>query len=443
MSILARGEHATSSAAIEEKSTDAGDRLVAIDYLKGIAVIWFTIGHIMMDWEDHTWRSLASIIALSLDWTGPGLFIAFTVLGTMISIHRRTMTGKTHGMFKNACIKSSFLLIVGEILNLAINAMSGNSLGIWHLFGANMITDIALAQLLTFGLVKISIKLRSILLIILCVLYPILLVACLNGIGYDGSGSIVLNSTVLNNPAYLAYYLLFYMDAMSPTMSWLITAFLASILFEGFTSHYVTTIGKKPDIQEQKRQAKKLIMVGCCTIVIAILASGFLIFRGLGMSGWEYDFLVTNDPFRFYTLSGLPLILVRHVPQCLVFNAGILMIAFGLLYYISVVQMKMLAWQVSLVRLGKYSFSIFLYGYAFALIPVKLPLYLFIPAGVVIIAMIIIVFRYWDTYAHCIGSIEWILGKYVIYVSMGLKQLEKRSKNRQKLALPQEKQEHL
>src|SRR5271157_194510 len=442
MSRLTRGDHATSRTAIEEKSTDAGDRLVAIDYLKGIAVIWFTIGHNIMNWEDHTWRSLASIIALSLDWTGPGLFIAFTVLGTMISIRRRMMTGKTRGIFKNACIKSSFLLMAGEILNLAINAMSGNSLGFWHLFGANMITDVALAQLLTFGLVKISLRLRSLLLIMLCVLYPILLVTCLKGIGYDGSGSIALNPTVLNNPAYLAYYLLFYMDAMSPTMSWLITAFLGSILFESFTKYYTTSIGKQPDIQAQKRHAERLIMAGCCTFVISILMGGFVIFRGLGMSGWLYDFLVSSDPFRFYTLSGLPLILVRHVPQYLAFNAGILLIAFGLFYYRSVVRRKKLAWQASVARLGKYSFSIFLYGYALALIPVKLPLYLFVPANVAIIAIIFIVFKFWHSRAHCIGSVEWILGKYVIYVSAALKHLETRSRNHQKLVLPHEEHEH-
>jgi len=145
------------------------------------------------------------------------------------------------------------------------------------------------------------------------------------------------------------------------------------------------------------------------------------------MSGWLYDFLVTSDPFRFYSLSGLPLILVRHVPQCLAFNAGILLIAFGLLYYRSVVQKKKLAWQASMSRLGKYSFSIFLYGYAFALIPVKLPLYLFVPANVAIIAMIFLVFKFWDAHAHCIGSVEWILGKYVIYVTAGLS-----SRNHQK-----------
>lgn len=401
-----------------ERSSAAGDRLVVIDYLKGIAVIWFTIGHNIIYWEDQTWRSLASIIALSLDWTGPGLFIAFTVFGTLISIRRRMITGNTRGMFKNALIKSSFLLIVGEILNLMINAMSGNVYGIWHIFGANMITDVALAQLLTFGLVKLSIKARSLLLMVLCILYPILLFACLNGISYNpASGYIPI---ALNNPAYIMYFLLFDMEAMSPTMSWLITAVLASILFEGFTKQYINTDGKKLDIKTQKNQSRRFILFGVGIITIAIAAGGLVLFRGIGMGGWLYDWLVTNDPFRFYTLSGLPLIIMRHVPQYLFFNAGILVITFGALHYIVVVKNKTLVGQKSLMRLGKYSFSIFLFTYIFGIIPIKLSLYIFVPVNVAIIAIMIILVNLWETRAHGIGSIEWFFTKYVMYVSTGL-----------------------
>src|SRR5271157_3298786 len=98
MKVTVQSEGLPHKMANNERSSAAGDRLVVIDYLKGIAVIWFTIGHNIIYWEDQTGRSLASIIALSLDWTGPGLFIAFTVFGTLISIRRRMITGNTRGM---------------------------------------------------------------------------------------------------------------------------------------------------------------------------------------------------------------------------------------------------------------------------------------------------------------------------------------------------------
>ena len=412
------------------KSSEAADRLVAIDYLKGIGVMWFTFGHNMIYWEDHTWRSLFSLLALTMDWTGPGLFIAFTVLGTLISIRRRMVAGNTQGMFKNALVKSSFLLIIGEILNAVINSMNSGSLGIWHIFGANMITDVALAQLLTYGLVKLTMKARSLLLVMLCILYPILLVTCLNGITYDpDAGYIVMTLSDLSKPAYIIYYLLFYLDAMSPTMSWLITAVLASILFELFTNTYTSTSDMSFDIDAQKIQARKLILLGCLAIIIAILAGGFVLFRGLGMSGWEYDFLVTNDPLRFYTLSGLPLILVRHVPQCLIFNAGILVLVFGLLHYNAVVKQKRLIGQTSISHLGKYSFSLFIYGYVFGLVNIKIPFYIFFPLNVAIITAMIVLVNIWDAKAHGIGSIEWFYTKYVMYVSIGLNALKARKKS--------------
>nr|MDO8110773.1 hypothetical protein [Candidatus Sigynarchaeota archaeon] len=397
----------------QNSRADEGSRITAIDYLKGIAVIWFTIGHAIMYWENGTWRSIAALAAFVMDWTGPGLFIAFTMLGTMISIKKRELTGNTRGMFKNAFIKSTFLLIVGECLNLVIEVTSGNAFGIWHVFGANMITVVGLAQIFTYGLVKISNNHRILLFFGLVIAYPVLLLSCLTQIGYDGSGALPVTATLLVTPAHIVYYLLFYMDAMAPTVSWLIVAVLASIIFEGYSTRFVNSSITKNNARDKGNDSRRFALIGCVLVLLALAAGGFILTRGVGMSGWEYDFFVNDDPFRFYTLSGLPLIIVRHVPNYLVINMGILLIAFGLTRYLIDVKGYHLVGKDTIILLGKYSFSIFVYGHLLALIPIKLPLYTFVILVSGIIALILVLVKPWDRRAHGIASLEWLLVQYV------------------------------
>ncbi len=337
-------------------------------------------------------------------------------------------------MFKNALLKASFLLIVGEVLNLVINILNGGTFGIWHVFGANMITVVGLAQLLTYGLMKMSIRGRIVLVIALATSYPLLLAGCLHSMGYAGDGSLAVSAENLTSLPYILYYLLFYMDAMAPTMSWLIIATLASVLFVPYVNSYVNDVDDKHelDMTKHSRHVYQLATFGMVLLVLSILIGGFLLFSGLGMSAWLYDWLVTDGPFRFYFLPGLPMFLVRHTPNYLVFNTGLLAIAFGLLQHRSFeveLEGKVLPGQTTISRLGKYSFSIFVYGHVFALIPIKLPLYWFaIIVGAIVIVIAILV-NPWETRAKGIGSLEWLLVKYVAMLSKPRKKQVVPSKN--------------
>ncbi len=394
----------------------ATDRIVTLDYLKGIAVFWFTIGHTIMFWHEDTWISAGAFLALCLDWTGPGLFIAVSVLGTMISIRKRQFSGNTKGMFINGFIKSSFMLIVGEIMNIVLGYAYGDrKLGPWHVFGANMITVIGLAQILTYGIVMLRIRTRITLLAACITIYPILLVACLSAIEMDGSGQLPVSETVLVTPAYIAYYLLFYLDAMAPTLSWIITFLAASIMFEGFSRRYAegSVRGDFGPVQAQRAQINRMKIMGVAAIILGVAAGGFILVRGLGMSGWLYDYVINNDPLRFYDLPGLPLFLTRHVPNYLIFNIGVLVITFALLHTRSFIDKRGLPAQDTILAVGQFSFTIFISENLLNLIPLRLPLYIYVPIIIGILTGIALWCRYWSRNLHGIGSIEWMLPIYM------------------------------
>ncbi len=408
-------------------------RIITVDYLKGIAVIWFCLGHMMLYWRDDSWESLAALCIICLDWLTVTFFITTTVLGTMMSIYRKQETGTKRGMFRAAIVKASFLLIVGEGINLTIDLSYQYNWGAWHVFGANMISVIALSQLLTYGLVRLGLKARMILAAMLSVLYFILLKFSLDWLGYDGSGFLPVYGPDLANPAYVFYFLVFFMDSMAPTMTWLIVATLASIIFDKFSRNQAssdekTSIPRRGGKQsiETTSGGRTLLVPGCTLVLLGMLAGGLILFRGIGPSALLYDYITNDDPFRFYLLEGLPLVLTRHVPQYALFNVGLLAIVFEMLYARERKPGTRFPFQEPVARAGKYSLTIFVAQHVLALFPLKIPLYMYVIIAIPVVFIIIIGIREWETRANAKGTLEWLLPMYTYKLShLGQMRLEK------------------
>nr|MDO8109920.1 hypothetical protein [Candidatus Sigynarchaeota archaeon] len=396
-------------------------RINSLDYLRGIAIFNITWGHMALYWKDASWLSLFALSDMILDWMGPCLFIAVTAIGTMISIKQKQVQGKTEGMFKNALRKSIYLFVVGEILNIIIEANNANKVGIWHVLGMNMITAIAFSQLIMFGLAKLRRNQKFALLVGLLILYPVLLVYVLAGVKYDYGGTIAVTAESLTQLPYIIYYLMFHMDAMAPTFLWLITSVLTSLVFGEFVDSYVKLTGtRETDIarfkvrmREHAYVVSKLANYGLILAVFSFLFGGFILARGIGFSFDMNSYMNNPDVFRIYYLDGLPLVLVRNFVYCTVFNAGIFTLFFAFSYRRECVQQKKLWLQAPLTTLGQFSFSMFIIGHIFMVIPLRVPypVYLLIalPLTFAYCAAIII----WAAKGKGIGTLEWGLTMYV------------------------------
>ncbi len=410
--------------------TKAGaSRITAMDYLKGVAAFWFTIAHMMMYFNDMSWMSIMATAIIILDWLTVTLFLALTVVGTMMSIKKKVASGTTKGMFMTAVKKSSFLLLVGLVMNIVIESMNAEKLGMWAVLGANMITVIGLVQMFTFLLVKMKKWLRLVLLVVIVVLYPVLLNACLVSIGFAGFGMLPVSASRLTTSGYIAYYLFFHMDAMAPMFEWLITAILASLAFDEFvnsaaissrTNHMLDSISEGAP-KPYTRATKNLAINGLLCVVCSVLIGGFLLTKGIGPSFIEYYFLHEGDQFSYYTADGLPLFLVRHFPNYTIFNVGILAIVYAALHHVSAFNRQKLPLQDTFVIAGQYSFSIFVYGHATFLLSLKLTVWQYIAICIPIGIAMLVAVRLWATRARGVGSLEWFM---IIYMK-GLDKLEK------------------
>jgi hypothetical protein len=414
-----------------EKKTNTS-RIVTMDYLKGIAAFWFTLGHMMLYFNDGSWNSIMALVIIILDWLTVTLFLTLTVVGTMASINKKELSGKTKGMFTTAVQKSVFLLIVGMVINIVIDNHNPEKLDLWAVFGANMISVIALVQMFTYLLVKMKKWLRFVLLAVLVVLYPILLNACLVAIGFTDPGQLPVSASRLTTPGYIIYYLLFHQDAMAPTFEWLITAVLTSLVFEDFAKSASLSPNMEPVRTDVTRSVpdphysatKNLAIIGLLCVACSVLFGGFFLWTGISPSNMLYSWMHEGDQFSFYTAEGLPLFFVRHFPNYTAFNVGVLAVVYAALHHASAFRRKVLILQDTFVIAGQYSFSIFVYGHAFYLMFLKITIWQYIAICIPIAIAMLIAVRIWALKARGVGSLEWLLNMYM----KGLAKLQKQDR---------------
>ncbi|HME53687.1 MAG TPA: hypothetical protein VKM55_15780 [Candidatus Lokiarchaeia archaeon] len=409
-------------------------RIIVLDYLKGIAAVWFTLGHTMMYYQDGSWETIMGISILLLDWLTICLYVTCTIIGTMLSIRQKEAAGNTHGMFKNAAKRSIYFFVVGEVFNIVIDATNKYKTGIWHVFGANMITVVACAQLFTYGLVKLDKRIRFFLAIALIILYPLFLDWCLAGITLTSDHQIIVSTSTLTTAPYIIYYLLFDMDAMMPTLSWLITAILTSVVFEEFINAHVkismkTNVGQGSINHRNKKLTNALANLACFGIIAifcSVIIGDIILSPGVSSSATEYGWVTNNDAFKFYSLGGLPLFLIRHTPLYLVYNLGVFAVAFSALHFRNVVHEKKVLLQNSMTQFGKYSFSVFVYGEILNFIPIKINLLEYLVICVPFVVILFIAVNLWASRGKGIGSLEWGMNLYSRFLDRLAKNNEKR-----------------
>ncbi len=408
------------------------DRIAALDWIKGFMMIWILYTHLGGYWTDGTWNSAWQAVWMFVDWIPVG-FVAFTVIGTMLSIKKKG-NGHVHvtrPMMVDALKKFSYFYIVGTIINAVANGMQGLHGGPWILLGMNIITAVAFAQLLVYGLIGLSQKQRIAFFFVLLASFMLLLPYCLNGLGWNGTDNIIMTGEKMVSAPAIVYFILFDMNSMMPTYGWLLATPLTMIVFDGIAS-YCAKKGsngnsspgdKKRQVEEHGRQAKRLAISGLVLVVIAFLAGGFVLAPGIGGSMTTWANLTSDDPFRFWYLPGIPLIFYRFSPQYIVANVGIITMVFAAIY-----RTRDKVWlparaPTRMEVFGKYTFSMFVYSHLFIYMPLRLSIVWFVAILLPLLVVLVLAVQVWDKRADGILSLEWVLKKYLTGLNLVIKKI--------------------
>nr|MDO8117098.1 hypothetical protein [Candidatus Sigynarchaeota archaeon] len=303
-------------------------RLQAIDFLKGYAMVWIIFTHLGDYWSQKagpaSWVSLWRALFMLMDWVGPTLFIIVTVLGTMISIRNKQISRIQKGMFVSALRKSSYLFLIGELINLFIDSINKYKSGPWHFLGMNMITAVAFSQLLAYGLVMLKGRYLATLFFAMVFSFPVLFQWSYQGVTVDPAGIAILEPSTMTSIQPVIYFIFFHMESMIPAYCWILLSIATVLVFRGFVDFHVSssyfirknTAGISRFMRSfQHFHAKKLAIVGGILVAFSILFGGFQVSYGVGFTIFVFKDLTNGDAFSFWTLPGVPLFLFRHVPH--------------------------------------------------------------------------------------------------------------------------------
>jgi hypothetical protein len=419
----------------------AAGRVKSIDYAKGFAMLWIFWAHLGAYWNDGSWNSLWRLVYAFMDWLGPCFFVAITTIGTMLSFYSKGVTKPTRAMWIDAGKKFVYMLTIGEIMNVVIDVRNPYHLGAWILIGMNMMVAIAFAQPFTLLLVQLSIRYRVLLLCILTALFPVLFSYCASGWIMAPDGLPIASASAsfsnLTTLPMIIYYIFFYMEDMIPVYGWIMVCVLVSIVFDHVIRQHLDDQAKlrvDPSLQPMITKARlaaanRLIIIGIAIAGITFLAGGFVLTKGIGSVVGPYLDLTDGDAFSFWRLPGVPLILIHGLPPYWFYNIGIFTAFFGVLYRIEFSRPNRplpTGWAAVEV-FGRFSFSTFVYSYAYALIPLRINFWVFLPLYLGLDALMVVGTWYWERRGKNILSLEWGLKKYM----NALAYLERRIKKRE------------
>jgi hypothetical protein len=414
------------------------DRVASLDWFKGFLMLCILYVHLGSYWGDGTWTSAWCTVWMILDWGGPVGFIAFTIIGTMISIKKKMATGKTRGLVSDAIKKFVYLFVIGEIMNLVIDARNPVHLGPWHVLGMNMITAVAFAQLFVYAIIKLTQNQLVLLVISMLVAFPLLYVYCIQGLGVNDSEILVMQESRLITAPAILYFLLFDMTSMMPVYGWLVLTPVVVIVFDGMVATIIrrgsNTMPSSPVLTRGWKALRMnpvswLAIKGLVIASVAVIAGGFIILPGLaGVSGTFMN-LTNPDPFRFWALPGVHLFLLRFSPQYLGLNLGIVAMVFSLCYRVREGPGKVPRRPTRIETFGQYSFSIFVYHHAIALIPLDVPLLGFIAVLFPVLIALVLGVQAWDTRLGGKLSLEWGMKRYLAFLAWAQKRIEVRKKS--------------
>lgn len=393
------------------KNKPTKSRITTIDTMKGMSIIMIFYCHFAYLWHADDWAAFVRIQWLFLDFFGPAMFVTMSMLGNMLSSAKELDSLKRGALYSTkSLIKISYLFIIGEFINL----FTLGGIGILHVFEWNVVTTIAVFSLLMPLILRTKVRTRIVLIVIITLLYYPLLNFSMSSINGTGLDPAYITPVQIPDFPTLIYFLFFQQAMTCPLFPWLLVPLISSIIFEPFIAAYRSNTPGA--IQAELR---KIRYIGILFIVGAIALGFWLI------PGYTWDIMKDlSKPGAFYSYSfaGVPVFLVRHTPQYIFYNLGIICVIFSILAERQLIRQKHILWEEKINNFGIMSLTAFILSHFPFLFPwIRMQALLFYAFFIPLIFIVVNAFWFWNKKGKIIGSFEWGMTLYSKAISYLLK----------------------
>ncbi|MBN2150991.1 MAG: hypothetical protein JW839_06085 [Candidatus Lokiarchaeota archaeon] len=394
------------------------DRLTAIDTLKGVSMIMIFYCHFAWVWRADTWIAFSRLQWMVLDFFGPTMFVAMSIVGSMASYQKEVASGGKPRHTRRSLVRISYLFAVGEVMN----AVSVGFLGIWHVFAWNVITTIAIFSLLMPYIARLNVKTRLFLIACVMILYYPLVDLAMASMRAANIDFAIIQPQHLQDPATLCYVLFFHHGMMSPLIPWIMLPLCISIVFDPLVSKYATA-----SAAEIHAELKKIAAIGAIMIAGAI-ALGLNLSGGFGIGPVNEIYNPTDTFFHWPFPEGVPAFFVRHTPQYMFYTLGIVFVFFSGVCEWQLVRGRRLKWDDKINNFGILSLTGFTMSHAGFLFPwIRLDVIPFFIVFIPILLGFVYSFWLWTNRCRAALSLEWFMGMYTALLNKALERLSRGS----------------
>ncbi len=381
-------------------TTGATERIISLDVLKGVAIILVILAHVAMYSFIPEEKWIYFVVYTFLDVFGPSMFVFLSCLGVVFSIKKKR-GGTADKKSRNAVFqRAAIMFVIGCVPNIVSNFKFG-WLSFWFWF---ILQFLAFSQIITFYALKLPKITRMIIAFLLIfIITPGLFENITTSMAAAGIDYRALRPEDLSNPYALGFWFLFYPAYMTPPLPWIAVPLIASIVGDSLVDA----------VSQGTREAKMSFLKS--TIVDGIIFVMFSIGFGATVVNTDYGLNIIfgiNYMNPYFQITGLPEFLIMHTNFNLLYNMGMSMILFSIVFYFTEVR-GMRGRKLNFLNFyGRFSLSLFVYH---ALLGIFFPNMLTIPWLVVYIIFVYAALYYLLKMLvvkfEGIGTLEWVASK--------------------------------
>ena len=384
----------------DAEKKDQMERILAIDVLKGIAILLVILAHLARWVLLPEWKWGYFLIYMILDIFGPSLFVFLSCLGVVFSAKKKRINYNEKIVRNTVLQRAIALLFISFLVNFGMTYSKMYYLSFW---GWNILQFIAIGQIITYYILKLQPHQRMIIAFLIAYSTPILFTFLNSHMENVGINFKEFTISDLKNPYALLFWLIFYPAEQVPFVPWIEIVIIGSIVGENLVNAYnIYLEGNKRIYNKFNRN---LLTDG-----LIMMLMGILIGLQLQSDDFGLGILAGINTCPFIEWPGIPDFLVHSSISNIIYSTGAELILLAIAFRITEIKNHKGKFIKFFVFYGRFSLSLFAL-HALFFIGTKDS---FGPIGLFILYFIIIILLGFILYIlryrfHGVGTLEWLI----------------------------------
>ncbi len=343
----------------EIRDYSSPQRIDAIDFVKGFAIVMIILAHTAGAWFDSDWIYIYGMVYAALDILGPSLFVFLSALSVVFSVKNKKGRLPEKVIRIRIMTRGIVIMLIGMLYNLlAISLMVKGYPFPLSLWGWNILMFIGFSQIASYYALKLSKTARAFVGLIVIFVSP-------------GIREMLYLGKDTNLAMWIGHYIVTSPAPQVTLLPWLAICFISTIFGEILHEAMIkgTTSAYKDLFRTFMKWGVFLVLVGLfLPLPQPLWQTGLTLQTEATLPRDEYlqiELLAIMNQQNYIKFPGMPLFMIRGTSSAMFYDLGAGLLIIALSFYFIDLKKKRNYFTRILTYYGKVSLSLFLLHYTF------------------------------------------------------------------------------